>query len=203
MKPDPITLQLPGLEATKASRPLRTAGDPGMSAEEYRRRVAALPKGLKALSIKQPWAWLITRPDITDFDLRSQAFSLGLIKDFENRDWPPRHPGRTFKGQVLIHASLGPSKKKDALAEYDDAVRTAKRNGVTCVPSFESLERGGIVGMARIDYFADDMGDTDRDDFDSVWRFSSGFRLSSNEPLPFVPCKGMLGFFNPVFPEAK
>lgn len=171
-----------------------------MPAEEYRRRVAALPK-LKALSVKQPWAWLITRPDLVTHEERMAAFSKSQIKDFENRDWPTRHPGRTFRGDVLIHASLGPSSKKEAREEYDAACHTAKRNGITCLPAFDKLERGGIVGQARIDYFADDMGDTERDDFDSVWRFSSGFRLSLNEALPFVPCKGSLGFFNPVFPE--
>lgn len=172
-----------------------------MPVEEYRRRVAALPK-LKALSIKQPWAWLITRPDITDQAVRSKAIFDGLVKDFENRDWPKNHPGRKFVGEVLIHASLGPSKKK-ALVEYDEACRTAKRNGVTCVPAFDKLERGGIVGSAIINYFCDDMGDDERDDFDSEWRFSSGFRLGCMEPLPFVPCPGMLGFFNPVFQEVS
>lgn len=39
---------------------------------------------MKALSIRQPWAWMI----------------LHAGKDIENREWPTR-----FRGRVLIHAS--------------------------------------------------------------------------------------------------
>jgi hypothetical protein len=41
---------------------------------------------MKALSIRQPWAWLI----------------LNAGKDIENRDWPTH-----FRGRFLIHASKG------------------------------------------------------------------------------------------------
>ncbi len=41
---------------------------------------------MKALSIRQPWAWLILHGG----------------KDIENRDWATR-----FRGRVLIHASKG------------------------------------------------------------------------------------------------
>lgn len=194
---------LPGIEATKRTKKPLTVRDLallGLTVEEYKRRVATVPKR-KAISIKQPWAWLITRPDITDPAARSKAIFDGLVKDFENRDWPKNHPGRKFQGEVLIHASLGPSSRKEALLEYEDACHTAKRNGVTNVPAFDKLERGGIVGSALIQHFCDDLGDTERDDFDSVWRFDSGFRLGCMEPMPFVPCGGMLGFFNPVFQE--
>lgn len=194
----------PGFEkpSKRTKPPLRASdlGILGLSVDEYRRRVATLPKLTKAISIKQPWAWLITRPDITDPAIRSKAIFDGLVKDFENRDWPENHPGRKFRGEVLIHASLGPSVKKKAMLEYDEACRTAKRIGVT-IPAFDKLERGGIVGRALVHHFCDDMGDDERDDFDSEWRFSSGFRLGCMEPLPFVPCVGMLGFFNPVFQE--
>lgn len=42
---------------------------------------------VKALSIQQPWAWLIVNG----------------YKDIENRDWRPRNPGLKFRGHVLIH----------------------------------------------------------------------------------------------------
>jgi hypothetical protein len=44
---------------------------------------------MKALSIRQPWAWLICKG----------------YKDIENRDWPTK-----FRGRIYIHASLNPRK---------------------------------------------------------------------------------------------
>ena len=41
---------------------------------------------MKAISIKQPWAWLIVHG----------------IKDVENREWPTK-----YRGPLLIHASKG------------------------------------------------------------------------------------------------
>lgn len=81
---------------------------------------------MKALSVRQPWAWLIVEGH----------------KDIENRDWFTK--GR---GDVLIHAAKGCTQ-----AEYDDAmefVRT-KVKRVINVPKLSDLERGGIVGMVRI-----------------------------------------------------
>jgi len=49
---------------------------------------------MKAISIRQPWAWLIVNG----------------YKDIENRSWPTK-----FRGRVLIHASKGMTR-----AEYDD-----------------------------------------------------------------------------------
>jgi hypothetical protein len=45
---------------------------------------------MKALSIRQPWAWLI----------------LHAGKDIENRDRKPRNPALHFRGSFLIHAGL-------------------------------------------------------------------------------------------------
>lgn len=194
MKPEPASLQLPGLEATKASKPRTTAGELGMSAEEYRRRVALIPRGLKALSIRQPWAWLITRPDLVG-EARIEAYARDQIKTFENRDWSAHNSGRKFRGTFLVHASKGCTK-----AEYKDACSFARHCGVTNIPSLEKLERGGIVGTAEVRSYA--CSETDDDDsYDGPWRVGDGLVLAFAEPLPFVPCGGMLGFFNPVFPE--
>lgn len=40
---------------------------------------------MKALSIRQPWAWLIIRPDITDPVIRA-AHSPLIFKDIESHD---------------------------------------------------------------------------------------------------------------------
>lgn len=78
---------------------------------------------MKAISIRQPWAWLIVQGH----------------KNVENRQWPTR-----FRGQVLIHAAKGMTRD-----EYEDARSHAAHLGIT-IPGFDELERGGIVGQATI-----------------------------------------------------
>lgn len=86
----------------------------------------ASPAPLKALSIMQPWAWLIANGH----------------KDIENRDWRCR-----FRGRVLLHAG----KKVDR-----DAATCLRRgfHPVTGEPLRLDLpaafETGGIVGEATI-----------------------------------------------------
>lgn len=80
---------------------------------------------MKALSIRQPWAWLI----------------LNAGKDIENREWPTK-----FRGRFLIHASKGMTRD-----EYTDGVWTLEDTESRIVlPPFECLERGGIVGTAML-----------------------------------------------------
>ena len=81
---------------------------------------------MKALSIRQPWAWLIVNG----------------YKDLENRDWRI-----WYKGKVLIHAA-----KTCTRREYGEAVAFAQPllpPGVS-IPPLELLPRGGIVGMVEI-----------------------------------------------------
>lgn len=122
-----------------------------------------------ALSIRQPWAWLIVNG----------------YKDIENRNWRTR-----FRGPVLIHASLGMTRD-----EYDDCVETCHRVARsrpfpegTAMPAFKALERGGIIGVADV------VGCYDG--HDSPWFFGAyGFELANARPLPFMPMKGALSFF--------
>lgn len=80
---------------------------------------------MKALSIRQPWAWLI-------------AYGL---KDIENRTWPTH-----FRGRFLIHASRGMTR-----AEYDGARFFAHRiRPHMMFPDLTAFERGGIVGEAEL-----------------------------------------------------
>lgn len=126
-----------------------------------------------ALSIRQPWAWLI----------------LHAGKDIENRTW-----SRRFAGRVLIHASKGMTK-----AEYRDAVNFAahpRRLGAEAhwwIPNFDDLERGGIVGEVEILGYANNCCSPW---FEGPW----GLLLRNPKPLPFIPCRGALGFFRPQFP---
>lgn len=79
---------------------------------------------MKALSIRQPWAWAI----------------LNLGKDVENRTW-----WTDYRGPVLIHAGKGMTRR-----EYADACECiGDIAGWGSAPP-QTLPRGGIVGMAEI-----------------------------------------------------
>lgn len=80
---------------------------------------------MKAISIRQPWAWLIIHAG----------------KDIENREWPTR-----YRGKILIHASKGMT-----LDEYADARDFAEDIRPDIVlPYYKTIERGGIVGECEI-----------------------------------------------------
>ncbi len=78
---------------------------------------------MKALSIRQPWAWLIVNGH----------------KDVENRS------RRThLRGRIQVHASLGMTRD-----EYAAAYAIADEEGVE-LPPFDKLLRGGIMGQVDI-----------------------------------------------------
>lgn len=74
-----------------------------------------------ALSVQQPWAWLIVNG----------------FKDIENRDWPTK-----VRGPVLIHA--GKKLDEDALYQLYDDHRDIP------IPLLDAFQRGGIVGRVEI-----------------------------------------------------
>jgi hypothetical protein len=144
------------------------------------------------LSIQQPWAWLIVRPDVTD-PVERAALTVAHLKDVENRDWPTKvrgvvgiHAGKTFdrEGYEWIRANF----PHIPLPDPDPS----PRRGWSAPPGPWKLNfsRGGIIGRANlVDCVTD---------YDSPWFFGEyGFVLRSAEPLPFIPCRGMLGFFKP------
>lgn len=138
---------------------------------------------MKAISIRQPWAWLIIRPDIVDPAARLLAFSSGLIKDIENRDWNTH-----FRGPVLIHAG----KSKDE-GDWNDAFwalrEAAGDEAASLLPPFSALDCGGIVGRAEV------MGCVNHSA--SKWFYGDfGFQLANSQPVPFVPLRGQLSFFD-------
>jgi hypothetical protein len=75
---------------------------------------------MKALSIRQPWAWLIAAG----------------YKDVENRTWPTR-----FRGEFLIHSG-----KRFDQAGYEWVV---SKMGLA-IPQPREYECGGIVGMVTL-----------------------------------------------------
>lgn len=139
---------------------------------------------MKALSIRQPWAWLIVRPDLTDPAEREAAFAAGTIKDIENRTWHTK-----FRGRFLVHASSGMTRQ-----EYLDASEFARSCGVTTMPAFAELQRGGIIGSVELVDSADSS-------YSQWYMGEKAFVLRDAVPLPFAPLKGSLSFFE-VAPEA-
>lgn len=70
---------------------------------------------MKALSIRQPWAWLIIRPDLTTPEQRAAALAAGHIKTIENRNWATNR-----RGFVLANAKPLPFREfKGALGFFD------------------------------------------------------------------------------------
>lgn len=139
---------------------------------------------MKALSIRQPWAWLIIRPDLTDPAQRREAAEQGLIKNIENRNWHT-----AFRGRVYVHAGKGMT-----IDEYTGCkVFVRERFGDAIqLPKFEDLQRGGILGTVEIRHCTPVS--------ESPWfEGEFGFVLKDAEPLLFRACKGALGFFEPVF----
>jgi ASCH domain len=77
---------------------------------------------MRALSILQPWAWLIVNGH----------------KDVENRTWPTR-----FRGEFLVHAG-----KKWGREQRDDLEFVREEFPHIVLP--DSYELGGIVGAATV-----------------------------------------------------
>lgn len=76
---------------------------------------------MKALSVRQPWAWLIVNG----------------WKNIENRTW-----STTVRGRILIHAAKGMTR-----GDYESCLLFIAASGMSVpVPAFEDLDRGGIVG---------------------------------------------------------
>ena len=120
-----------------------------------------------ALSVRQPWTWAI----------------LHAGKPVENRNWQPANPNLRFRGRVCLHASAGMTR-----AEYGEARRFIWSLGISDVPMFEDLRRGGIVGVTTI-------VDVVRS-HESRWFFGPvGLVLEETRPVEFIPVKGALGFF--------
>lgn len=139
---------------------------------------------MKVLSIRQPWAWLIVRPDITDQAKREEAYRARTIKDIENRTWPTK-----FRGELLIHAGKGMTREEyKTAAEFAFNIAWASGDRIP-LPRFEDLDRGGIVGMVDI---VDCVSQSA-----SPWFVGEyGFVPRNAKPLPFTPMRGMLGFFD-------
>jgi len=78
---------------------------------------------MKTLSIRQPWAWLITNGH----------------KDIENRTWSTSH-----RGGFLVHAGQTVDKQY-----WEIRKQVASEFGIE-IPDWQDLPTGGIVGYSEI-----------------------------------------------------
>lgn len=121
---------------------------------------------MKALSIKQPWAWLIVNG----------------FKDIENREWKTN-----FRGRFLVHAG----QKFD----FDGWQRVQQMFPHIIMPqmganwSANAWELGGFVGEAEI---KDCVMHSDSPWFSGTY----GLMIENAKPMTFRPWRGALGFFN-------
>ncbi len=161
----------------------RDAHSADRSGIQERHHAAASRDGwhlMKVLSLRQPWAWMVVHGG----------------KTIENRRW-----NTAFRGEFLIHAAKGMT-----ASEYVDAREFAFNVDAslrTRLPAPKDLERGGVIGMARLNAVAPPcLLECDVDDdvwcrCGHPWHMGDqfGFVLTDIKPLPFQPMRGMLGLF--------
>jgi hypothetical protein len=124
---------------------------------------------MRALSIKQPWAWLI----------------LHAGKDIENRNWQPRNPALRFRGTCLIHAGIAVQPISDELRAW------VKQTSGVDLPRSDDLPRGGIVGQV-------DVIDVVRASSSPWFEGPYGLVFANAKSLRFAACRGRLGIFEPL-----
>lgn len=133
----------------------------------------ALPTGvIKALSLKQPFAWLIANGHL-------------LVDD---RTWETQ-----YRGPILIHASKG---------LYKEYYEYLKSTTDIPLPDKEELEYGGVVGIAKLVQCCKPrnlpvgISREQRAHFGGIHQDYFGFLFEQASPLAFIPCRGKLGIFN-------
>ena len=80
---------------------------------------------MKALSIRQPWAWLVANG----------------YKDIENRSWRTH-----LRGRIWVHASS----RRVTKAEYEHFLTICRERRIKRFPQREDFKIGGIVGSVEI-----------------------------------------------------
>jgi hypothetical protein len=127
---------------------------------------------MKALSIRQPWAWLICKG----------------IKDIENRKWATK-----FRGRIYVHAGL--TNELSIPNSQLNELWILERLTPTLITEYKkaALHRGAVIGEVDI---------VDCVERSSSQWFSGpyGFILA-NPVLYKIPrqCRGKLSFFTPDF----
>jgi hypothetical protein len=82
---------------------------------------------VKAITVRQPWAWLLIHG----------------TKDIENRDWPTR-----YRGEIAIHAAKGMT--RDEYEDAKDFVWHIDHDLSSCMPEPRELARGAVIGTMHL-----------------------------------------------------
>lgn len=127
-----------------------------------------------ALSVKQPWAWLIVNG----------------YKPIENRDWKSN-----YRGPLLIHAT-----DSGGMSEYNACKLFIDDFTSIELPPFEKLQRGGIIGAVRMDDCLSNPCEFTHEQH--PWFVGLyGFVLSHPQKCDYLPIPGKLGIW-PIPPLA-
>ena len=126
---------------------------------------------IPALSIWQPWAWLIVNG----------------FKDVENRTWRPNR----LPPWLLIHASkrFRPGEIVDI---FEDIKAADLAQGARVTLNDLKAQLGGIVGIARLTGCVQGSRSPWADRTPDTWHWM----LREALPLPFCPCKGQQGLWH-------
>src|SRR5690625_200028 len=127
-------------------------------------------KKMKALSIRQPWAWLIVNG----------------YKDIENRTWKT-----DYRGKLLIHASktFDHEVYEWVLNNFPEINLPGSKSKTIGAFLIGHYRTGGFVGTCRLN---DVVTASESPFFTGPY----GFKLRMVKPVEFVPYKGNLGLFN-------
>lgn len=124
---------------------------------------------MKALSIKQPWAWAVCN--------LPEPFR----KNIENRTWNTK-----YRGEFLVHASKG----FDDIG-YNRMCRYLSKLGYTgVIPTKKEFVFGAIIGKTEL---IDALPASSNIWFEGVWGFELANTVAFDNPIPY---KGQLSFFN-------
>lgn len=124
--------------------------------------------GLKALSVRQPWAWALIHAG----------------KNVENRGPVAIRHMKLRKGdRIAIHAARGMTQW-----EYDYAVAFMRQINVIDCPHARDLVRGAIIGSVRVE-------DVVTRSFSKWFMGPRGIIVSDPHPCEPIPAVGALGLF--------
>lgn len=133
---------------------------------------------MKAISIKQPWAW---------------AFLHG--KDVENRNWGylPR-----YRGPILIHASKKFDRDGYLWIQENCKLLDIPLQSFPDEQDFFLKGSGyGLGGFIAKGNLVDTITQIDACIYKSKWYFGPiGLVIKDVKPIDFIPYKGQLGIFN-------
>ncbi len=131
---------------------------------------------MKALSIRQPWAWLICAG----------------YKDIENRGW-----ATSFRGRFYVHAGKRSDLTEGSIMFLKDAVKKTGKFWPTGPLWRDVLRFGAIIGEVDI---VDCVTESPSPWFVGPYGFVLANPRAYDTP---IPCRGQLGFFVPAILQER